>query len=311
MRTRSLTAFLVALCLTVLAVTTIAGAAGTPSARFNTPGAPAFIAAYRGWIWVGAHRGDQLFKIDPRTDKVVHAYHVYDDICGVIGRGRDVYVGGCDDRNSLVGVRTGRVRPAGKGFSFMYAGSLWIGQRSGVLTRVDPRTHVVLKTFRGMSPEGPARVGNGSIWIPERTMLDRIDTRNDTRTVIALPGAKADPGPNQGYAIVWNIAITPGTVWMPNAAGIYRVNERTNTARRLPGIHVGNLDEWGNIGIAAGNGSLFVRLTANQVVRIDPRTGAVTARYPATGGGGDIAVAFDSLWVTNFISDTTWRIPLG
>ena len=108
MPTRKLTAFLIGVCLSVLAVTTIAGAASKPSARFKTPGAPGFITAYRGWIWVGAHRGEQLFKINPRTNKVVHAYNVSDDVCGVIGSGPDVFVGGCDFRNSRVRVRTRR-----------------------------------------------------------------------------------------------------------------------------------------------------------------------------------------------------------
>lgn len=312
--TRKLTAFLIALCLTVLAATTVAGAATKPSAKLKTPGAPAFVTAHRGWIWVGAHRGDQLFKINPRTNKVVHAYTVSDSVCGVIDSGPDVFAGGCDDRNNLVRVRTGRVRRGPSGFPpFAYARSLWWLRRSPavVLERLDPKTHVVLKAFRGIDAEGRPRTGDRSIWIPGLTTLTRIDTRNDTQTVIPLPGAKADPGPNQGYATVWNIAFTRDTVWIPNPAGIYRVDERTNATSLLPGIHVGNLDQWGNIGIVAAKGSLFVRATAKHVVRIDPETGAVTARYPATGGGGDIAVAFGSLWVTNFISDTTWRIPLG
>jgi hypothetical protein len=313
MPTRRLRALLVALCLTVLAVATVAGAATKPSARLETPGAPAFVIAHRGWIWVGAHRGDQLFKINPRTNKVVHAYTVSDSVCGVTGSGPDVFVSGCDDMNSRIGVRTGKVRRGPRGFPpLAYAGSLWRLSWSlpGVLQRLDPKTHTVLKTFGGIDSEGPPRASDGSIWIPGHTTLTRVDTRNDTRTVIPLPGAKAAPGPNQGYAVVSNIAFERGTVWVPNPAGIYRVDERTNAARLLPGIHLGDLDQWGDIGFVAAKGSLFIRPTANQVVRIDPATGAVTARYPATGGGGDIAVAFGSLWVTNFISDTTWRIPL-
>ena len=315
MRTSKLMTFLIALCLTVLAVTAVAGAAAKPSARLKTPGGPAFVTAYRGWIWVGAHRGDELFKINPRTNKVVHAYPVSDSVCNVVGSGPDVFVSGCGDlnMNTLIRVRTGKVRRGPSGFPpLAYAHSLWwlSGSLPAVLERLDPKTHVVLKTFRGIDAEGPPRTGGGSIWIPGLTTLTRVDTRNDTQTVIPLPGAKAAPGPNQGYAVVWNIAFTPGTVWIPNPAGIYRVDERTNAASLLPGIHIGNLDQLGDIAIVAAKGSLFIRPTAKQVVRIDPATGAVTARYPATGGGGDIAVAFGSLWVTNFITDTTWRIPL-
>ena len=300
------------LCLAVLAVTA-AGAADKPSAKFKTAGAPGFITAYRGWIWVGAHRSGLLYKIDPRTDKTARTYNLPEDVCGLGGTGPDVWAGTCDGVGALVNIRTGKIRQARTEFPpISYAGSLWLTRhdRGGRLQRVDPKTRLVLKTWRGIDVEGPPRVGSGAIWIPGLTTLSRFDATDDTRTIIPLPGAKSDPGLNQGYATVWNVAITPGTIWVPNPAGVYRVNERTNTATLLPRLRVGNLDEWGNIAIAAARGSLFVRLSPNQVERVNPNTGTVTARYPATGGGGDIAVAYGSLWVTNFAADTTWRIPI-
>lgn len=46
--------------------------------------------------------------------------------------------------------------------------------------------------------------------------------------------------------------------------------------------------------------------------RIDPASGGVQAVYPAgsEGGGGDITVAFGSLWVYNAGSDSIWREPI-
>jgi hypothetical protein len=305
---------IVALCLVVLAVTAAAGAAPKPSARFKTPGAPANVAAYRGWIWVAAHRGGELYKINPSTNRIVHTYRKLGDGCGVFGRGASVAFWDCEGGGYLVNVRTGKRRVfSGQALPVAYAGSLWVwpADPNGVLERVDPKTHVVLKRWHGIDFEGPWSLDRGSIWIPGLTTLARVDTGDDTLTIIPLPGAAAWPDPQQVYSVVWRAAITPGAVWVPNPRGIYRVDERTNRARLVPGIRVGTLDEWGNIDIVASGGSLYVRLAGDRVVRIDPKSGAVTARYPATGGGGGIEVAFGSLWVTNFIADTTWRIPLG
>ena len=303
------------ICLLLLGVANMAGAAARPSAKIKTPGAPGFVLAYHALIWVGAHRTGVLYGIDPKTNKVVHRYptHGVDD-CGLSGAGPNIVVSHCGPQGDLVNMKTGKVRTAyTNNQPLSYAGSLWISpaNENGVLERLDPKSHVVLKRWRGIDFEGPWSTVGGAIWIPGLTTVARVDASEDTLTIIPLRGAAADPGPNQGYAAIWRLALTPGTVWAPNPAGLYRIDEKTNTAMRVPRIHVGDFPEYGNIDIVAANGSLFMRSSGTQVIRINPKTAAVTARYPATGGGGGIAVADGSLWVTNFISDTTWRIPLG
>ena len=181
----------------------------------------------------------------------------------------------------------------------------------GVLIRLDPKSHLVLKRFRFRSAEGPIVQDAGSLWIPSDAWVTRIVLATNTETVIPLPGGEAGPGSGQGYAIASNLVATPGKVWIGNPAGIYWIEEATNKATRVPGTMIGDLDQVGNISVAAGEGSVFARTGGSTVTRIDATTARVLGHYPAAGGGGDVAVGFGSLWVANFGIDTTWRIPLG
>ena len=51
-----------------------------------------------------------------------------------------------------------------------------------------------------------------------------------------------------------------------------------------------------------------MRAGDRRVVGIDPRTAREIADRPAGGGGGNIALGFDSLWVANAADDSVWRI---
>jgi hypothetical protein len=313
------------LALGALVLAAAVAAAPQPSHKFPTPGAPAFPFAYRGWLWVAAHRGGEIYKINPKTNRIVHTYQTGESACFAQGSGGKVTYFTCDGPGGVViDVRTGKMRRFAKarftsnpveGVTYWgglkYAGSDWIRTTRGVFERIDPKTHVVLKRWHGTQGEGTSNVADGSIWFGGNTVVTRVDPHDDTLTIIPLPGARSEPGPNQGYAELERLAVTPGAIWAPNPAGLYRIDEGTNTAKLVPGIRVGNLDEWGYIDIVAARGSLFMRNSPTQVVRIDPKSGSITAQYPASGGGGGIAVAYGSLWVTNFINDRTWRIPLG
>lgn len=310
-----------------------ASAATRPTHKFKTPGAPAFPLAYRGFLWVAAHRGGELFKINPRTNRVVHTYETIESSClPLIGTGDEILFASCGPTGEkILDIRRGRLHAMPLGLRFYvhrirsgvaywgnlgFAGSEWIskgnGGPTGTIERIDPKTHVVLKRFPGIDVEvGTATATDGSLWIPGFTSVARIDPSDDTLTIIPLPGALSEPGPGQGYANTERLAVTPGAVWVTNPAGLYRIDEKTNLAKLIPGISVGDLDQFGYIDLVAAKGSLFMRNGPKTVLRIDPSTGKVTATYPASGGGGGIEVGFGSLWVTNFINDTTWRVPLG
>ena len=289
-------------------------AASGPSTRFHTPSAPGFLAVVGTHVWVAAHRGGVLYELDPHTNRIVRTIQMGDDICGLAVSGSYLELGtGCEPNLlSVVDTRSGKtVRHFTHGETVeRWGGSAWRWAPNGVLTRLDPRTHVVLKRFRVRNAEGPTIAVGGSLWIPCDAWVTRIVLATNTASVIPLPGGLAEAAADQGYAVAAQLAATPGKIWIGNPAGVYWVDEATEKAARVPGTRIGDLDQWGNIGIVSGEGSVFARTGSDTVSRIDPKTGTVVAKYPAGGGGGAVAVGFGSLWVTNFGTDTTWRIPL-
>ena len=297
-----------------------AGAAGTSVVRIKTAGSPGFLAIDHGAVWVAAHRGGEVYKINPKTNRVVKTIQTNDAVydLAVFSRYLALWQSGGPSHFRLIDPRTGRTARYVKDglLPARWGGSAWkqrFGNSALIVTRLDPKTHVVLKRFRvrGCDGGGPILEHAGSLWLPGCAWVTRIVLKTNEETLIPLPGGETEPGPDQGYAVESHAAATPGKIWIGNPAGIYWIDEATNKATVVPGTVIGNLDQWGNIGISAGQGSVFARTGPKIVSRIDPTTGRVVAHYGATGGGGDVAVGFGSLWVTNFGTDTTWRIPLG
>lgn len=289
-----------------------AAAAGGPVARFHTPSGPGFLAIDHGGVWVAAHRGGALYELDPRTNRIARTIRTNDDVFDITVMGRYLVLSeGAFPGLRLIDPATGKtVRYTHDGvMPARWGGSAWKLTQNGI-ARLDPKTHLVLKRFRVRSSEGPPVKDAGSLWIPSDAWVTRIVLATNAETVIPLPGSETQAGPNQGYAIASHLVATPGKIWTGNPAGIYWIDEATNKATSVPGTRVGNLDQWGNIGMTVGQGSVFARTGPTTVSRIDPNTATVVGTYPAAGGGGDVAVGFGSLWVTNFGTDSTWRESL-
>jgi streptogramin lyase len=288
-----------------LAATT--AAAPRPIATFHTPYTPTQIVSAFGAIWVAGGRGGDLYRLNPTTNRIGFHLQTNADTCDLWTQAAELWLGDCDDSHFRVTDvrRPQRLRNAQRDWR-PYARSLW-GWSGGSYVRIDPKTHVVVKSFPHIQSDVPNAFGYGSVWFGTYTHVTRIDVATNAVSVIPLPGAKTEPGPAQGFANPWHMALAAGRVWFGNPAGIYRLDTRTNTATLLR-IPIGPYPDGGNIDIVAGAGSIWAGTSERAVVRIDPSTGNVIGRYP--GGGGDIAVAFGSLWVTKPVIDQVWRIPV-
>lgn len=135
---------------------------------------------------------------------------------------------------------------------------------------------------------------------------------------VNITGAEADAEPafvpphSYGYLTyfanrIWfsaGIAGAPGT-WIAE----YDPNTGNTSTLRIRGKA---LSQFGDQPAAAGADSLWLRTSDGVVSRIDPHTGHRLATYPADpdGGGGFLTVAYNSLWIANFGSDTLWRVRI-
>jgi len=309
-----------ALVLVASALMCFAPAAGVAKPiviKADAGGAPLHLGTGFGSIWVGDHRGGYLYRIDPRTGRKI-AIEVVGGICAVPSFGAGyVWVSGCSDDSIYYQVdpKTNRVLRQRPGLYPVYgAGSLWVYDGETGIARVDPRTGVRLADINPgvdlTQNGGPLGYWDGKLWVYSDSALSTIDPQtNKVSAVVPLPGAKPSGDYADGYLYGGNGASADGRIWVTNAAGLYAVDPGAGTARLVP-LHIHAMTEFGDIEVAAGNGSVWVRTGDSSVARLDPSNGHVQQRYPATGGGGGIAVDSGALWVANAGSDTIWREPI-
>ena len=64
-------------------------------------------------------------------------------------------------------------------------------------------------------------------------------------------------------------------------------------------------------GVAGSPGAVWVTEASNaRLVKIDPATNAVVARYSPTAGSGSVAADGDNVWVSAHDHDVVYRLPL-
>jgi streptogramin lyase len=276
---------------------------------------PEGLVAGFGSVWVGAHRGNDVFRIDPKTDKVIARIDVGHEVCGqpVAGYG-GVWVGPCDDstKTSVIDPKTNQVIGSVDlyGADVFANGSVW-GSANNLhqLLRINPKT---LRVQAKLPVAGVEDAFDGhDIWaIPENEsgaytgVIREIDpVTNHILATIHTP--RAAVGAYMVYAY--------GSLWIKgDSPTLLKINARTHAVAsyRVPNDQVP--DSMGDIWIANGNGSLWIRSGDGVISRINPTNGKAVGRYATdpNGDGGFPLVAFGSLWTANFDTDSVWRIRI-
>jgi len=309
----------------VLVTSPAAAPASHVTFRLHYGAYPNYVASAFGSIWVESHRGTYrpgplLYRINPRTNRIAATLRLPGSQCWHPAAGAGyLWVSDCGGEvaNPVVyKVDPRRMKVVGHvpGDDPVFAdGSLWLqSPLANQVLRIDPSSGLVLARIdpgldvtHGWTMGGS---GYGSIWTANNTVVTRIDVAtNKVTAVIPLPGATTNLGP--GNIGVAQLGFTAGKVWVPNLAGLFEIDPATNTATLLP-LVMHPFTAWGDIGIATNSGSVFVRTSDTRVTQVDATTDRTTATYPAAGEGGDLEVAYGSLWVANALLDTVWREPL-
>ena len=169
-------------------------------------------------------------------------------------------------------------------------GALWVGNGSEVL-RVDPRTNTIDKhvsvEHAGQAARGGAGDGRELYTLRGDGVLDTLDARTGNRVAAVRPAVEGLPGVAAG-----------GTVFLGNGSGVAAVDSRTGRLRWRTSLGVSRIN-----GATYGNDALWVQGTPvsgtrDQLWRLDPRTGHVTAALPLPdfGATGMITTA-GKLWI--------------
>jgi branched-chain amino acid transport system substrate-binding protein len=234
--------------------------------------------------------------------------------------------GGDDTR--AVGNALAAIDPAGRVVSYtdvgaspsnvaVGEGAVWVlNADDQTVSRVDPETRQVAKTFgTGETPTDIA-VGEGAVWIgnaPGRgqdisytASVSRIDPQSSvvTRT-LRLPVSRTPDYPPFGVLPgVSQLAVGAGAVWAINPDfTVSRIDAAT-------GDLVANVPVRAGGAIAAGRGGVWVvGDTAESVTRINPRTNRPGQTVEiGTSFLSDIALGAGSVWVSAPDDGVVWRI---
>lgn len=276
------------------------------AATVGTADSPGDIASGFGSIWVVTHRGAEVDRIDPATNRVIAKIPSKGSelIGAAAGAGHVWYldaglqtVEGIDPKGNRVTVRT-KVDSDGGGVT-AGGGGVWFAGTSGKVVSIDSNTGRILVSRR-LAPVGTylsAYADAGRVWVvsPDLSKLFWLDP--STLRVLKQQHLEGDLG---------TVATGFGALWVGGDSGpLYRLDPHTGAVvRRIPLEGVAS--------IAIGRRLLWVRVSDVELVGLNPRTGKTVKTYrdlPSSEvPGGGIVESAHALWVVNWTEGNVWRI---
>lgn len=158
------------------------------------------------------------------------------------------------------------------------------------LAVIDPSTSRVVASIGVGSEPRAVAVGEGAVWVANSAdgTVSRIDPK--TRRVVETIGIGAP-------AI--DVAAGEGSVWTANGSDgtVTEIDPQTNAVVQsinLRGSDTLVPDE--AHAVAVGAGAVWVAKGAREIVRINPRTGSISATIDVGAQPADVAVSGDSVW---------------
>jgi streptogramin lyase len=269
------------------------------------------VAIGDGSLWVGAHRSNYLWRIDPTTDKIVARINLGQAVCGPIAIiGTLVWTNYCDGstQNLAVDSTTNQVVQSVK-VQAMFAeggGSVWGSDFSSTqLTRYDPTTY---KPTGTVQVAGTTAVASGQyLWVADTDA--NISYHNHLTEVDMTTGAIVKRITTLAIGNGGSMDLVNGIMWMKGAYddNLLRVDTATGVSTKVVIPHFSTQTDFGDDSITDGMGSIWLKSSDTTISRLDATTGALQATYPTDGSGGYVVVGFGSVWSTNFDDDTVWR----
>jgi len=202
-------------------------------------------------------------------------------------------------------------------------GAVWVlNADDRTISKVDPETRQIVKTFGTSGTTTDLAVGEGAVWIGNgsapagetfesvyTSSVARLDpTSADVTTAVALPDARSTTSEGSPPRLlgVSQIAVGAGAVWAINPDGtVSRIDPDTGDTKTID-VHAGST-------IAVGEGGVWVLGGEGaEVIRIGPRSKAVVDRIEVPSGSlAGLAVGGGSVWASDLFKGVLWRIDPG
>ena len=227
---------------------------------------------------IAAVAGDSLAAIDPASNRIVEQVTVGETPTRVTAGAGVVWALNADDRT---------------------------------VSRVDLKTKTV-RTFSAETTPIDLAADGDALWIAQATPSDGKDESAETASV-----TQVDPMSGAGRHTTAlsvparaTLPVLPGqllaagdhAVWALAPPGwVHRLDERTGRLRTQRSLLA--------LGIASGDGQVWIRDRRRRAVRLDPITGRVIARVALPAHSVDaLAVGENGVWLTAAADGTLWRV---
>jgi serine/threonine-protein kinase len=214
--------------------------------------------------------------------------------------------------------------------------SVWVSnQGSGTISRIDPESHKVVSTRRGVPNAFEIASGLGSLWVTDQKQtLFRLDPAGGAPTRIHVEGGAF--GVTVGFGSVWvtndradtvtrldvngkvlatiptghlphGLTASDGAIWIAGDTGsVTRVDPATNTRVATIQVPTGSAFQ-----VAGEAGSIWVTNGITDLIQIDPGSNKVVKTIRTQGGSFDVVGGFGSVWVTNANFNTLSRVDVA
>ena len=300
-----------------------AAPSGTIQATIMAPGSPAFPLVEDGSVWVSAHRGSLVDRIDPATGSIVATVEVdpshHYDRSGPLNPGTGgpwafpFSVDGGVGSFIHIDAETNAIRPdplaarlsiLGGGPFALATDGLWATTTDAAgtaLVKLDQTTGVEMRrtVIAGNSQRGSLLAAFGSIWFAGDS--DRTVEQADPGSGV-ITNAVAVPATPVG------LAATDTALYVASSdASVARVDPTTGCVTALEVLGGQGTDP---IAVAATSTAVYVGYDSGAIAILDPTTLAVRHAYrlDTQDDQGGLAFAQGSVWYPTFGSNTILRV---
>ena len=264
---------------------------------------PDWLAAGAGSVWVKTDSGS-VVRVDPATTREVASIAASPGaLCQGLGAS-DTAVWTCGDGGTVIRIDPARNEVAATVEVGKYGdqGQIPIAfGRAWVLTGDGSRLTPVGEDDR---PQPTLELGTKCIDLTASATAIWAACPIDGVALRIEPATGQVTARIEGLTSSRAISAANGQVWVGFVGGVARIDEAS-----LRVTAVADADPGLEAGIAATPEDLWARSGGDFLRRIDPVSGEVLERLTAPGsGGGEVLVAFGSVWATEYDADVLYRI---